>query len=338
MYLKLLKKAYLLCIFCLYIIELVSNKTNVIYTLEGEFPDGIDVKEISPILLSLGELIQESNSILNPAGRELSVKVKPFKEGSFIVDIFVFAQSNYQQIIDAISQDGVRDVKELLEWIGLIMGGSAGSVSLIKLMQFLKGKPGKTEKIEKNKIEVFDSEGNSVIADTKVYALFSSPTIQQNVYNVIYKPSTIPNVEEITTSLKDQEDSQNTITKEEAKDFEAYSTPVEADGAEIINESTAIYYLRPKQGSYEGNKGPYSFRIPGSSDTLSKVTILDEDFANKLESGEIRLHKTDTIKAQVHVVQRKIHDNFTPPQYEILKVESYEKPIINQKELFNNEE
>lgn len=318
--------------------NVMSNKTNIMYTLEGDFPEGVDVKEISPILLSLGELIQESNSILNPSGRELSVKIKPFKEGSFEVDIIVFASNNYQQIIDAISQDGVRDVKELLDWIGFIMGGaSVGTVSLIKLMQFLKGKPSKTEKLEKNQIQVFDSEGNSVIADTKVYALFSSPTIQQNVYNVIYKPSNIPNAKGISTSLKDEEDSKNTITREEAKDFEAYATPVEVDGAEIINESTAIYYLKPKQGSYEGNKGPYSFRIPGSNDTLSKVSILDEDFANKLESGEIRLHKTDTIKAQVRMVQKKIHDRFTPPQYEIIKVVGYEKPTINQEELFNEE-
>ncbi|MBU3979173.1 hypothetical protein KJ980_05400 [Patescibacteria group bacterium] len=316
----------------------MAQKVNLIYKLEGEFEDGIDVKEISPVLLALGELIQEGNTILNPSGRELSVKVKPFKEGSFEVDIFVFALNNYRQIIDAISQDGVRDVKELLEWIGIIIGGTVtGTVSLVKLMQFLKGKPSKTDKIERNKIQVFDSEGNSVITDTKVYALFSSPTIQQNVYNVIYKPSNIPNFKEITTSLKDQEESKNTITKEDAKDFEAYATPVEVDGAEIINESTAVYFLKPKQGSYEGNKGPYSFRIPGSNDTLSKVTILDEDFANKLERGEIRLHKTDTIKAEVHMVQKKIHDRFTPPQYEILRVVSYEKPNINQEELFNDE-
>jgi hypothetical protein len=206
-------------------------------------------------------------------------------------------------------------------------------------MQFLKGKPNRAEKLEKNKIQVFDSEGSSVISDTKVYALFSSPTIQQNVYNVIYKPSKLPNVKEITTSLKDQEESKKTITKEDAKDFEVYATPVEVvDGAEIINESRAIYYLRPKQGSYEGNKGPYSFRIPGSNDTLSKVSILDEDFANKLASGEIRLHKTDTIKAEVHMVQKKINERFTPPQYEIIKVESYEKPTIVQEELFENED
>lgn len=313
----------------------MPNHTNFLYTLQGQFPEGIDVKELSPILLSLGELIQESNSILNPSGRELSVKVRPFEEGSFIVDIFVFAQNNYQQIIDAINQDGVRDVKELLEWLGIITGSG---ISLFKLMQFLKGKPSRTERKEKNKIEVFNGEGNSIITDTKVYALFSSPTIQQNVYNITYKPSILPNVEAITTSLKGVSESENTITKDDAQSFEAYSIPIEIDEAETINESTVSYILKPKQGSYEGSRGPYSFRIPGSNDTLSKVTILDEDFSRKLELGEIRLHKTDTIKALVHVVQKKIHDRFTPPQYEILKIENYQQLRIRQDEMFDDDE
>src|SRR6266498_4642026 len=67
-----------------------NNKVDFIYKLAGE-PTEINVFELAPTLLALGQLIQDSNRTLYPEGSEIAVNVKPFKEGSFIVDISLFS-------------------------------------------------------------------------------------------------------------------------------------------------------------------------------------------------------------------------------------------------------
>ena len=57
-----------------------SNPVNFVYQLDGDI-EGVDVKDLSPILLSLGELIQEANKTINPDGREFLLKLNPFKKG-----------------------------------------------------------------------------------------------------------------------------------------------------------------------------------------------------------------------------------------------------------------
>jgi hypothetical protein len=64
---------------------------NLIYKLDSiteEMNSGLSVFDLAPILLSVGELVRESNKTLYPDGKELAVNVKPFRQGSFIIDIY----------------------------------------------------------------------------------------------------------------------------------------------------------------------------------------------------------------------------------------------------------
>jgi hypothetical protein len=80
--------------------DISDGHLNFIYKLEGDVTE-VDVFKLAPTLLALGELIQDSNAELNPGStKKISVNVKPFREGSFIVDLRLFAETNFQQIID----------------------------------------------------------------------------------------------------------------------------------------------------------------------------------------------------------------------------------------------
>ena len=110
------------------------EKIDLIYKLNGDFEDGIDVFELAPVLLSIGQLISESQKILYPDGPPLAVNVRPFKEGSFDIQIILHPVSNIQKILDIIRSPGGSDIKELLQYIGLIIptvgAVGAGGVSL----------------------------------------------------------------------------------------------------------------------------------------------------------------------------------------------------------------
>jgi hypothetical protein len=83
----------------------MSNNINLIYKLEGDFSDGLDVNELAPLLLNFADLIKNSNEVLKVTDRDIAVKVRPIKEGYFLIDIGIFAQNNFQQILDGLNKE-----------------------------------------------------------------------------------------------------------------------------------------------------------------------------------------------------------------------------------------
>lgn len=110
---------------------MAERHLNFVYKLDGNVAE-VDIFKLAPTLLDLGELIQDSNKELNPGGRQIGVNVKPFREGSFIVDLSIFSGSNFQQIIDILTPHSLEQIKILLKIIGLIGDGTFGAVKAIK--------------------------------------------------------------------------------------------------------------------------------------------------------------------------------------------------------------
>lgn len=151
----------------------MDKKVNLIYKLEGSLVNkGIDVFELSPLLLSIGKLIQESNDIVHPNSQRISVNVKPFQKGSFVIELALSASNNLQQLIHFVNQDNVKQIKELLEWIGII-GSGAGVISIYK---FLKGPPKKTE-AKADEVKITDQNDNSITVNKKAFSLFQNNSI-----------------------------------------------------------------------------------------------------------------------------------------------------------------
>lgn len=115
-----------------------GGKLNLIIELDGvQIDGGIDLFELAPALLSLGETIKRANDLTNPEKREIGVNVRPFGKGSFIIDISLFARTNLERVLEFVSGDKVQQIKTLLEWMGLVVGSTSG---LIQLVKWLKGK------------------------------------------------------------------------------------------------------------------------------------------------------------------------------------------------------
>lgn len=301
----------------------MPNKIDFIYKLEGDLGNGIDVVEFSPILLSLGQLIQEGNRVINPHGREIAVNVKPFQKGSFIVDISIFAETNLQQVIDLISQDGVKDLKEVLEWLGIISGGA---YSVIQLIKFLKGKPKAVERVSPGETRYTSNDGSTMVVNEKIHSLFQNPTIQYNIYNTYGKPFDLPNVEAVGSFIKEEEPSTAVkVTGEEGKYFTVYKKPEVIDESELMNTSIVRLLLNPKLGSYEGGKGPYQFTVTGNKDQKIKADITDDTFTANLAEGDVRLHYTDLLDADVTIKQKVKDNEVVSTTYEITKIHNYKK-------------
>ncbi|HRH23350.1 MAG TPA: hypothetical protein PK295_01840 [Candidatus Magasanikbacteria bacterium] len=280
----------------------MSRPVNFIYKLDGtDIDSGVNVFELAPILLSLGELIKESNKILNPQGRDIAVNVKPFEKGSFIVDILLFAPNNFQHLIDLVNNDHVKEIKEILEWIGIIGGGTvATGKGLFWLIRKLNGKPKTVEQVKPNEVRYTSTSGNTYTVDVKVHLLFSNPNIQNFVYNAYGKPLESEKIDSVESYVKEEKEETKVVFEkdvlESIKNYSEAQLPSLAVEEEI--SASMEVFVSPKRGSFDADPRQWSFRL-GAGEQIIKATIKDEDFLAKYKSNQIRLHFTDVLKVKL---------------------------------------
>ena len=286
--------------------------------------------DLAPSLIAIGNVITESNKILNPEGREIAINIKPFEKGSFIIDLYLFAQTNFDQILSFISSDYAEQIKTLLEWIGLTIAIGGGGKGLIQLIKFLKSKPQNVEKLSSGDIRYTNKDGQSFTTNEKVNKLYNNCVIQNNTYQGFGKLLQQKGINEINTYIKGDIKSLETIKREDVEALKNYS---EISGEEnIINESESVIFLKFKRGSFDGDGNNWSFRI-GNKNIIVAV-VKDDIFLKKVKSGEIRPNHKDTFEVILKTKQ-KIKNEELITSYEIMKVLKYtEAP--KQMNIFNS--
>lgn len=298
-----------------------ENQLNLVYKLDGEVSE-IEVFQLAPTLLALGELIQESNREINPGGRQIGVNVKPFREGSFIVDLTVFPQTHLQQFLDLISTHPADQVKTLLEWIGLIAGTPFGVVQLVK---WLKGKPKLVEGVGPGEFRYTASDDRSITVLGQVHQLVSNPNITSNIYKVYAAPiEQRISITDVKTYIQDHQESEVVITKDEVPALREYLENADpARDNEVVKEHVHHdVYLNPKRGAFDGDPRDWSFRRGGD---IVVATIKDKGFLDKCALGEYRLNHSDLLIVDLLEKQRIQGTIVMKPAYEILRVTSYVK-------------
>jgi hypothetical protein len=305
--------------------DMPENHVNFVYKLDGNVQE-IDVFQLAPTLLSLGELIQESNRQINPTGRQIGVNVKPFRQGSFIVDLTIFPQTNLQQVLDLLTNHSVEQVKNLLEWIGLISGGS-GIVGVVQLIKWLKGRPKSVEEVQPGEFRYTAGDDNSITVSGQVHALYSNSTVTNHIYKVYASPMEGQSaVTDVKTYVEGDQETEVTVARDEVFAMREIAGPVlEAASADsIVREHIQSgVFLNPKRGSFENDGRDWSF-YRGKADIIT-ATIKDRNFLKDYADGIYRLNSSDLLTVDLLERQTVVGTIVKKPVYEVLLVTNYIK-------------
>lgn len=300
----------------------MGDKVNLIYKLSGsEIDEGIDVFQLSPMLLSFGKLITEAHKTIHPDSQDVAVNIKPFKKGSFEIDIVMFGKSIVGQLIDFVNSTKGQEIKETLEFIGLLSGIPVSALWAIKK---LKGRVKSAEKLESGDVRYTSEDNITITVKQEVHKLLQNQDVRDALHQSIARPLENKDVDSVESYLKEDEvKTKVQYDKEIIEPIRTYlgSPIVESDDVSLI-ENKRLLWVHPKRGSYEGEKHSWSFRIIGA-DHIITANILDGEFLEGIKDGSIRLAQPD--KLLVEIIEKQHLKNDIPYKitHDIVKVKEY---------------
>jgi len=299
----------------------MGDKVNLVYKFNGAgIEDGIDVFELSPMLLNVGNLITEAHKTLYPNHTDVAVNIKPFQKGSFEIDIVMFGKTATQQLLDFIRCTRGHEIREVLEFLGLVAGVPA---SLVTLILFLKGRAKKVEKLGSGEIRYTSESDISITVNQNIHMLFQNNKIQEALYQGLAKPLEAEGIDSVESFIKNSKDttkvSYDKSVVEPIKIFRRSAMP-DLDEVTPI-ENVRLLWVHPKRVSLEGEKGSWSFRICGTNDVI-KTNILDEDFLERVKSGHIRLTQYDRLLIEF-TEKQQLKGGTGKLTYDVFKVKEY---------------
>ena len=303
------------------------SKENLTFIFDGSGVEKgeIDVQDLAPALLALGDLIQSANEVINGERAKTSVCVKATAEGSFEIDLAIT-----QSILDATlsvfdfasaHKDGIADAKQLADLIFDAVFAPIGFVGggLFALIKWLKGK--KPEKVEHK------SDGTTIIfcgdvtfqTNRKAIQLAENIEVRKHARKALSSLSK-NGIDKISVRRSGKETLD--VIKEELPFFDI------PDSEEKLEEETRKMNLQIISLTFkEDNK----WKVTDGLEPFS-ATIEDEQFLMKINNNEIAFSKNDYLVCDVKERQYQTNKGLRKER-SIIKVIEH-KPSPKQLKLF----
>lgn len=254
----------------------------------------IDVRDLAPPLLAIGDMIQHANRLINGEKASVSVKVKATQKGSFEVDLnliqsladmaktfFDYAEANTNSIAAA---------NDLVDLIFKVTGVGVGGGGLLALIKWLKGR--KPDQIIPNGGEVHVHVGDNVfITDERTIRLAEDKAIREQAKKAV---STLGANGINKLSVRRDQAELLELTQE---DVQSFAIP-ETEDEELSDETRRMTLQIISLSFKEDNK----WRVTDGGDQFS-ASIADDRFLQRVSSDEIAFSKHDYLVCEVREQQ-----------------------------------
>jgi len=286
----------------------------------------MDVRELGPALLAIGDLCQSANSSLNGDRATVAVKLKAqdIKPGSFDFSIEVWQTiAVAQHAQELLNSATIATAKEILTYLGF---GGGGTFGLIQLIKWLKGNKPKEVQPAGDSIAITTGDGSSVTVVRPVYNLYAERRTVIAAREVVAPlRHTGIDVFEVTRGRKTKEILAEVGAKE-LPYFESASESEEEDGTEIsvlavpetVNERV-VQVVRPSfSGEYR-----WTISEGGGGGAIFQARLVDEDFKRRIAENQERFGQGDLLRIDLRSTTKVTAPGHLRTDHEIVKVREH---------------
>jgi hypothetical protein len=264
----------------------------------------MDVRDLAPALMGLGDMVRDANRALNGERADASVKVRSdFKTGSFGVVIRIIQTlSKNSNLFD---QGALVDALALAKMLGLAAvsekpkGFNEVVENIFELAKFLAGGTPKEKKsVDANHTEITNEAGGTVIVNNGTVIVYEDRAVRADMKRVV-QPLTVQGIDTFETRGTPSGVAIETITKDEARLVSApFQEPLQIAAAsepskpEVETRSTGLFQIASLDWK-DGNK----WRLDaGQGEFWAEIT--DHLFLNRVHRHEIVFGEGDVLKAE----------------------------------------
>lgn len=306
------------------------ERQEIIYQLDGVDPsEGLDVHRLVPYLTSFDDLVHEAVREAGYEG-ELRVRVRPFREGSFITEFLIEGGA-----VDLLSG---KEATAIANALGILGFCGVSAASLPRIVRAVRGHVERFRQSGDGAYE-YGSGQETVIVDETAHRIIQSPKVASLYREVAVGPigDFGGGVREVRAYTRDRGAADDgashgsVFTRSDRESFAQYEKSAEISDESACEETTTAahgIWLRPVSGSYGGARRGYTFCFGQGDETqvYKGVAIDDECFREKLESGSIRFTAGDFLRVDLEITQRVTRSGKISASYRIPEVIEY-KPL-----------
>lgn len=281
----------------------------------------MDVYELAPALLSVGDLIRDANRFLNQDRAAVSVQVESdFQHGSFEISL-VIDHTILTTAKEILFPGGITEAKDLLLLVFGTTSVSGAVVGLIKLYKLLKGKK---------------PLPSSMHVDNSNTTIINNITVESRTANLYMNDAVRGGVDRIVAPVAKQGFDKMEVRKDKAvlEELSKADLPERVmDLAQGTGENALVNTREALLSIVTANfeKGKWRF-----SDGTAKFSadLNDPGFRQRLDNREIGFYKGDVLRVSLTTSQTLKPDGKVQSKYSIEKVIEY-KPGFTQQKLLS---
>ena len=250
----------------------------------------MDVKDLAPAMMGLGQLFDAANTALNGDGARVKVQVKATEPGCFQIT-FEVVQTVGEQLIALLTGPSITAAANL---VGLLIGAPVVGMGLFRLIVQLKG--GKFDKVD----PLPDNMVRLTVGDTHldvpvaVLRLYQDVAVRTAAQKVIEEPLRQEGIESF--EVREGPVVVVKVTKKEASYFARPHIP----DLTLVDDTRRSAFSIISLAFKEDNK----WRLNDGTNAIS-ATIEDADFLGKVDANMVSFSKGDILLCDVRVVQKQ---------------------------------